>query len=208
MRPYLLEAFAYSKRPDVHMWLNRFPPQHLEGYEHLIQDPYKLNDEVRGRKEEFARLVDDGVWLDCRDPARCRYCYVERLCDTLEAVLDMVDARDFDVVRVDTEWEKRQPADFGGDPASEHVRGACEACRWCLPARSLLALGPSSLPSASPTPPARRRCSSWPPTSGEPWRSSHASRACVASSSTSGTAPGSRRRCSRAGPSRSGRSLA
>jgi MoaA/NifB/PqqE/SkfB family radical SAM enzyme len=118
MRPYLQEALAYSKRPDVHIWMNRFPPQHLEGYEHLIQDPYKLNDEVRGRKEEYARLLDDGVWLDCRDPDRCKYCYLERLCDTLEAVIETVDAREFDVVRVDTEWEAKQPAIFGGDPAS------------------------------------------------------------------------------------------
>jgi MoaA/NifB/PqqE/SkfB family radical SAM enzyme len=118
MRPYLQEALAYSKRPDIHLWMNRFPPQHLEGYEHLIQDPYKLNDEVRGRKEEYARLLDDGVWLDCRDPARCKYCYLEKLCDTLESVIDTVDARKFDVVRVDTEWEAKQPAVFGGDPAS------------------------------------------------------------------------------------------
>ena len=118
MRPYLQEALAYSKRPDVHLWMNRFPPQHLEGYEHLIQDPYKLNDEVRGRKEEYARLLDDGVWLDCRDPARCRYCYLEKLCDTLETVIETVDAHKFDVVRVDTEWEAKQPAVFGGDPAS------------------------------------------------------------------------------------------
>lgn len=118
MRPYIQEALAYSKRPDVHIWMNRFPPQHLEGYEHLIQDPYKLNDEVRGRKEEYARLLDDGVWLDCRDPERCKYCYLEKLCDTLEAVIETVDARKFDVVRVDTEWEAAQPAVFGGDPAS------------------------------------------------------------------------------------------
>ena len=50
MRPFIQEALAFSKRPDVHIWMNRFPPQHLEGYEHLIQDPYKLNDEVRGRQ--------------------------------------------------------------------------------------------------------------------------------------------------------------
>ena len=98
--------------------MNRFPPQHLEGYEHLIQDPYKLNDEVRGRKEEYARLLDEGTWLDCREPARCKYCYLQRLCDTLEGVIDTVDARRFDVVRVDTEWEAKQPAVFGGDPAS------------------------------------------------------------------------------------------
>lgn len=118
MRPYLLEAFAWTKKPDVHIWLNRFPPPHLEGYEHLIQDPYKLNDEVRGRKEEFANLLEEGVDLDCRDPNRCRYCYLERLCDTLYAVRDRVAREAFELVRVDTEWEGRQERAFGGDPAS------------------------------------------------------------------------------------------
>jgi MoaA/NifB/PqqE/SkfB family radical SAM enzyme len=118
MRPYIQEALAYSKRPDVHIWMNRFPPQHLEGYEHLIQDPYKLNDEVRGRQEEYARLLDKGIWLDCRQPERCRYCYLQRLCDTLEGELTREAALDFRVVRIDTEWEAQQPAPFGGDPAS------------------------------------------------------------------------------------------
>ncbi len=57
MRPYLLKAFEYSKRPDMHIWLNRFPVPHLEGYENLIQDPYKLNDEIRGLQE---KLTKDG----------------------------------------------------------------------------------------------------------------------------------------------------
>jgi molybdenum cofactor biosynthesis enzyme MoaA len=118
MRPFIQEALAFSKLPDVHIWMNRFPPRHLEGYEHLIQDPYKLNDEVRGRKEEYARLLDQGIWLDCREPARCKYCYLERLCDTLEGVIGTVDERRFDVVRIDTEWEAAQPPVFGGDPAS------------------------------------------------------------------------------------------
>jgi molybdenum cofactor biosynthesis enzyme MoaA len=118
MRPYIQEALAYSKRPDVHIWMNRFPPQHLEGYEQLIQDPYKLNDEVRGRQEEYARLLDKGIWLDCRQPERCRYCYLQRLCDTLEGELTREAALDFRVVRIDTEWEGQQPAPFGGDPAS------------------------------------------------------------------------------------------
>jgi MoaA/NifB/PqqE/SkfB family radical SAM enzyme len=118
MRPYLLQALAYSKRPDLHMWLNRFPPQHLEGYEHLIQDPYKLNDEVRGRKEEFVRLLDEGTALECRDPARCKYCYLEQLCDTLEDVRAQTGAAAFSVVRVDSEWEAQQEPVFGGDPAS------------------------------------------------------------------------------------------
>ncbi|MGH7297803.1 MAG: radical SAM protein, partial [Polyangiaceae bacterium] len=118
MRPFIQEALAFSKKPDVHIWMNRFPPQHLEGYEHLIQDPYKLNDEVRGRKEEYARLLDEGQWLDCREPARCKYCYLERLCDTLETTIATVDERRFDVVRVDAAWEAKQPPVYGGDPAS------------------------------------------------------------------------------------------
>lgn len=118
MRPHLLEAFAYSKLPGMHIWLNRFPPQHLEGYEHLIQDPYKLNDEVRGRKEEFARLLDEGTALDCRDPNRCRYCYLEKLCDTLDEVRDTAATARFEVLRVDTAWEAQQGPVFGGDPAS------------------------------------------------------------------------------------------
>jgi molybdenum cofactor biosynthesis enzyme MoaA len=118
MRPYLEEALAFSKRPDVHLWMNRFPPQHLEGYEHLIQDPYKLHDEIRGRKEEYARLLDEGVPLDCRQPARCKHCYLQRLCDTLDGAIEALHAGTFDVVRVDTQWEAQQPAVFGGDPAS------------------------------------------------------------------------------------------
>jgi MoaA/NifB/PqqE/SkfB family radical SAM enzyme len=114
-RPHLAAALAYADRPDVHLWWNRFPPQHLEGHERLIQDPYKLNDEVRGRKEEFARLLDEGAPLDSRDPARCRYCYLEPLCDTLEEVRTM---HRFAVVRVDSEWEAQQEPVFGGDPAS------------------------------------------------------------------------------------------
>jgi MoaA/NifB/PqqE/SkfB family radical SAM enzyme len=117
-RPFIQEALAYSKRPDVHIWMNRFPPQHLESYEHLIQDPYKLNDEVRGRKEEFARLFEQGEWLDCREPARCKYCYLERLCDTIEGTLSGAAEKTFEVVRIDTEWEDAQPVVFGGDPAS------------------------------------------------------------------------------------------
>jgi MoaA/NifB/PqqE/SkfB family radical SAM enzyme len=115
---YISEALAWSKKPDVHVWMNRFPPQHLEGYEHLIQDPYKLNDEVRGRKEEYARLLDEGIALDCREPHRCHYCYLERLCDTLDDVRSVVAKQSFERVRIDTTWEAAMPPVFGGDPAS------------------------------------------------------------------------------------------
>ena len=117
MRPYLLEAFAWSRKPDMHVWLNRFPPQHLEGYEDLIQDPYKLGDEVRGRKEEYALLLDEGVPLDCRSPDRCRHCYLEPLCDTLDGVRAQLAERSFERVRVEPLAEA--PVVYGGDPASK-----------------------------------------------------------------------------------------
>ena len=121
-RPHIQAALEFSKRPDVHLWMNRFPPQHLEGFEHLIQDPYKLNDEVRGRKEEFARWIDTGEPLDCREPARCRYCYLEKLCDSLVQSMDRVASGAFEIVRVDTEAEAHAPSSFGGDPATARKR--------------------------------------------------------------------------------------
>jgi MoaA/NifB/PqqE/SkfB family radical SAM enzyme len=116
--PYLRRALEFSRRPDVHVWLNRFPPPHLEGFEHLVQDPYKLTDEVRGRKEELTRQLERGEPLDCRDPARCRYCYLETLCDTLEETQRRYHEARFERLIVDTTWEAKQAPVYGGDPAS------------------------------------------------------------------------------------------
>ncbi|MDW8362468.1 MAG: radical SAM protein [Myxococcales bacterium] len=118
MRPHLVRAFAWSRRPDVQIWLNRFPPEHCEGFEHLIQDPYKLHDEIRGRREEFERLLEDGTPLDCRTPERCARCYLQRLCDGLDALRTRVREGTFEEARLDVTWEARQPPIFGGDPAS------------------------------------------------------------------------------------------
>jgi pyruvate-formate lyase-activating enzyme len=97
--PYLQRAFAFARRPDIHIWLNRFPPPYTEGFEDLIQDPYKLNDEVRGRREEFDRYLSLGKKLSCREPDRCRYCYLQNLCDTLDEVIDARKAPEVDVLR-------------------------------------------------------------------------------------------------------------
>ncbi|MBK9265215.1 MAG: radical SAM protein [Polyangiaceae bacterium] len=96
---YLQKAFTYARRPDVHIWLNRFPPPYAEGFEDLIQDPYKLNDEVRGRREEFDRYLSLGQKLSCREPERCKYCYLQSLCDTLDEVLDVRRSERVDVIR-------------------------------------------------------------------------------------------------------------
>lgn len=141
MRPYLLEAFSYARRPGIHIWLNRFPPQHLEGFEDLIQDPYKLGDEVRGRKEEYAHLLERGVPLDCRAPHRCGHCYLQPLCDTLEEVRATVEAASFAVLRVDTEWEQQQAPVYGGDPASRKRAEMQMAMRARLAADEAQGLG-------------------------------------------------------------------
>ncbi len=101
---HLQKTFAYARRPDIHIWLNRFPPPYTEGFEDLIQDPYKLNDEVRGRREEFDRYLSLGKKLSCREPERCKYCYLQNLCDTLDTVIDARKEEQVDVLR------------FSGDP--------------------------------------------------------------------------------------------
>lgn len=119
MRPFLLKAFEYSKRPDIHIWLNRFPVPHLEGYESLIQDPYKLGDEVRGRKEEYAQLLEKGISLDCREPDRCRHCYLEPLCDRLDEVRETLAAQSYTRVRLEPAFEASMQPVYGGDPATK-----------------------------------------------------------------------------------------
>jgi len=98
---YLQKAFAYARRPDIHIWLNRFPPPYAEGFEDLIQDPYKLNDEVRGRREEFDKYLSLGQKLHCREPERCKRCYLQSLCDTLDEVLEARKSDAIDVLRVE-----------------------------------------------------------------------------------------------------------
>ncbi len=96
-RPQLERVLEMARRPGIHIWFNRFPPPYLEGNEHLIQDPHKLHDEVRGRQEELEALVRTGQPLRCRQPARCAHCYLRLLCDTLEQTLDALARQDFEV---------------------------------------------------------------------------------------------------------------
>ncbi|MEB2312605.1 MAG: radical SAM protein [Sorangiineae bacterium] len=97
----LREAFEYSRRPDIHIWLNRFPPPFTEGFEELIQDPHKLHDEVRGRREEYDKYLATGEPLHCRQPERCHYCYLSPLCDTLDAVIEERRLGEVDVLRLE-----------------------------------------------------------------------------------------------------------
>ncbi|MCY1069308.1 radical SAM protein [Nannocystis sp. RBIL2] len=137
MRPYLLAAFAYARMPGVHVWLNRFPPQHLEGFEDLIQDPHKLIEEVRGRKEEYALLLEHDIPLDCRAPERCKHCYLQPLCDRLDDVRADLAGQAFEVLRVDAGADHHAPVAYGGDPASR--QHAAARLRRVLAERALAA---------------------------------------------------------------------
>lgn len=79
----LHRAFAFCNRPGARLWLNRFPAQHAEGFEHLIQDPSKLFDEVAGRRSEFGHYLRTGEALQCRQPDRCAHCHLGAFCDAL-----------------------------------------------------------------------------------------------------------------------------
>ena len=99
-RPQLQRVLKIAQRPGIHVWFNRFPPPHLEGHEQLIQDPHKLHDEVRGRREELSALVIRGQPLRCRQPQRCVHCYLHLLCDTLEEARAALQRQDsFEVYR-------------------------------------------------------------------------------------------------------------
>ncbi len=80
----LRRAFRLARHPDFHIWTNRFPVQHLEGMEELIQDPHKMLDEVGGRRRQFRRYLDTGAPIECRDKARCPHCFIEPFCSALD----------------------------------------------------------------------------------------------------------------------------
>lgn len=111
--PHIQRALELKAHPLVHIWTNRFPLVHLEGHEELIQDPHKLFDEVRGRMEQFDAFLDRGELLSCREPDRCKHCFLHRFCDsfhetharatgcTIDPPSRTAAAQGFDAVRFD-----------------------------------------------------------------------------------------------------------
>jgi MoaA/NifB/PqqE/SkfB family radical SAM enzyme len=92
----LRRVFRYARVPGFHIWTNRFPVQHLEGLEELIQDPHKMLDEVGGRRVQFRRYLDEGTPIDCRDARRCPHCFIEPFCSTLDRHIARAHAGNFD----------------------------------------------------------------------------------------------------------------
>jgi MoaA/NifB/PqqE/SkfB family radical SAM enzyme len=99
LRDRLARTIELAAERSLVLWTNRLPAPALEGYEHLIQDPHKLLDEVRGRREHMTRLVETGTPLPCRDE-RCDCCYLIHFCDRLHPLQDRVASGDLDALRV------------------------------------------------------------------------------------------------------------
>ena len=134
-RPHLARALEFAERPDVQVWFNRFPPAYLEGHEHLIQDPHKLTDEVRGRLTEFTALLGEGVDFDCRVEARCRLCHMAEFCDQLYRLRALLAAGVAEVrISVPAVHPGRDAEPERGDPASSR-RPAAVATRAGRPWR-------------------------------------------------------------------------
>ncbi|MEK7232760.1 MAG: radical SAM protein [Elusimicrobiota bacterium] len=79
---HLHHALELSRRPDLHIWTNRLRPEHLAGFESLIQPPTKILDEVRGRRRIFARYLNAGKDPSCAGDA-CQHCFLRDFCTDL-----------------------------------------------------------------------------------------------------------------------------
>jgi len=95
--PRLQKVFGLNRHPGVVIWTNRFPVEFLEGLEDLIQDPHKMLDEVNGRRHQIQRYLDEATPLECRDPERCQYCFIEPFCNTADRVIGRQNRSDWEV---------------------------------------------------------------------------------------------------------------
>ncbi len=99
--PVLRKVFRLGRHPRFVVWTNRFPVAYLEGMEDLIQDPHKMLDEVNGRRVHVRNYLDQGTPLSCRDPERCRHCFIESFCQTMDEIVAAQNEERVDVWRLD-----------------------------------------------------------------------------------------------------------
>lgn len=97
----LQRAFEVSREPGVFIWTNRLPPEYLENFEDLIQDPHKLHSEVQGGLHNFEGFMKLDIPPDCHGD-RCKYCFLKGLChDNMFDYRKMLVDGAFKRVRVD-----------------------------------------------------------------------------------------------------------
>jgi molybdenum cofactor biosynthesis enzyme MoaA len=99
-REHIFAALELARRPDLHLWTNRWPAPQLEGAEELIQDPHKLQDEVRGGLENFTNYLERGEGPDCVGD-RCGHCFLQHFCRTLFDTRERLQGGTFDVIALE-----------------------------------------------------------------------------------------------------------
>ncbi|MBI5478168.1 MAG: radical SAM protein [Deltaproteobacteria bacterium] len=99
-REHIFAALELARRPDLHLWTNRWPAPLLEGAEELIQDPHKIQDEVRGGFENFTNYLERGEGPDCVGD-RCGHCFLQHFCRTLFDTRERLQGGTFDVVALE-----------------------------------------------------------------------------------------------------------
>ena len=104
----LHRALQLAAEPGLTIWTNRLDPRLLEGFESLIQDPHKLHDEVRGRRQLFDQLLD-GAAMRCVGD-RCAHCFIRPLCEQLGRAAAELRAGIPDLLHVDTRGPSPTPA--------------------------------------------------------------------------------------------------
>jgi len=77
------EIGALSRNPKMVIWTNRLPPQVLEWYEDLIQDPNKIESEIlwEGR-DQFEDFFNGWISPDCYKK-RCNSCFLKDFCENI-----------------------------------------------------------------------------------------------------------------------------
>ena len=77
--PYVKEIIELAEKNNVVLWLSRFPPEYLEGYEKYAEDPYKMVEDVKGMWETvFANHAEP----PCRG-IRCSNCGIRLICPSI-----------------------------------------------------------------------------------------------------------------------------
>lgn len=97
--PGLRPALARARSKGAYLWTNRMPPALLEGFEELIQDPHKIEDEVEGGRDRFTAVVKDRGKPKCHGE-RCDYCFFSSYCDALMRYRDHLCDGTFPLVRL------------------------------------------------------------------------------------------------------------
>lgn len=137
-QPRILEALALARAPGLHVWTNRWPAPLLEGAEHLIQDPHKILDEVRGTREGFEAFLATGEGPRCRGE-RCGHCFLEGFCRALSRARALLVSGAYPTVSLAA--DAGAPLAAGARDAIARQRGAAYRVAAASPDAAMRALG-------------------------------------------------------------------